>query len=109
MDVGVGYVEAARLLSERSAGQCKLNRRLETVLKAVGRLGGESGELLEGDLYRVLNVEYGFNEDEALDLIVELMRAGLVYTPRARDPLMILILSLSDPNIIPHCARASGS
>ena len=39
VDVGGGYVEAARLLNERSAGQCKL--KLERVLNAVGRLGGE--------------------------------------------------------------------
>ena len=82
MDVGVGYVEAARLLSERSAGQCKLNRRLEKVLKAVGGLGAESGEVLDEDLYRVLNVEHGFDEDEATGLVVGLMKAGLVYTPK---------------------------
>ena len=82
VDVGVGYVEAARLLCERSARQCKLNRRLEKVLQTLGRLGGESGEVLDEDLYRVLAVEHGFDEDEALDLIVELLRAGLVYTPK---------------------------
>jgi len=82
VDTGVGYVEAARLLSERSVGQCKLNLRLEKVLKVVGRLGGESGEVLDEDLYRVLSVEHGFNEDEAIGLTIELMRAGLVYTPK---------------------------
>jgi len=51
VDVGVGYVEAARLLCERSAGQSKLNRRLEKVLKAVRKLGGESGEVLERGIY----------------------------------------------------------
>jgi len=82
VDVRVGYEEAARLLSERNARQCKLNRRLEKVLKAVGRLGGESGEVFDEDLYRVLSVEHGFDEDEAIGLVVGLIRAGLVYTPR---------------------------
>ena len=82
VDVGYGYPEAARLLSERSLGQCKLNRGLEKVLKSVGRLGGESGEVLDEDLIRVLFTEHGFDEDEAIDLVVGLMIAGLVYTPK---------------------------
>ena len=82
VDVGVGYVEAARLLNERSARQCQLNRRLQKVIKAVGSLGGDTGEVLDEELYRVLSVEHGFDEDEALDLVVELLIAGLVYTPK---------------------------
>lgn len=82
VDVGCGYKEAARLLSERNAKQCKLNRRLEKVLKVVGRLGGESGEVLDEVLYRVLSVEHGIDEDEAIGLVVELIREGLVYTPK---------------------------
>ena len=69
VDTGSGYMEAARLLSERSAGQCKLNRRLEKVLQTLGRLGGESGEVIDEDLYRVLFDEQGFDEDEAIDLV----------------------------------------
>ena len=82
VDVGCGFVEAARRLSEKSARQYKLNRRLEKVLQAVGSLGGESGEVLDKDLYRVLSVEHGFDENETLDLVVGLLRAGLVYTPK---------------------------
>jgi len=82
VDVGDGYDEAARLLSERSARQCKLNRGIEKVLNVVGRLGSGSGEVLDEDLYRVLSIEHGIDEDEAIDLIVELIRAGLVYTPK---------------------------
>jgi HEAT repeat protein len=82
VDVSRGYEEAARLLSERNARLCKLNRRLEKVLNVVGRLEGESGEVLDEDLYRVLFAEQGFDEDEAIGLVVELISAGLVYTPR---------------------------
>lgn len=82
VDTGSGYVEAARLLSERSTRQYKLNRRLEKALQTLGRLGGESGEVLDEDLYRVLFNEQGFDEDEAIDLIIGLMTEGLVYTPK---------------------------
>ncbi len=82
VDTGVGYVEAARLLCERSAMQCKLNRRLEKVLQTLGRLGGESGEVLDEDLYRVLFDEQGFDEDEAAGLVIGLMIEGLVYNPK---------------------------
>ena len=40
--------------------------------------------MLDEDLYRVLSVEHGIDEDEAIGLVVELIREGLVYTPRAR-------------------------
>lgn len=82
VDVGRGYEVAERLLSERNARQHKLNLGLEKVLKAVRSLGGESCEVLDEDLYQVLSVEHGIDEDEAIGLIVELIRAGLVYTSK---------------------------
>ncbi len=38
--------------------------------------------MLDEDLYRVLFDEQGFDEDEAIDLVVGLMTEGLVYTPK---------------------------
>lgn len=82
VDTGSGYAEAARILSERSAEQYKLNRRLEKTLQTLGRLGGELGEVLDEDLYRVLFNEQGFDEDEAIDLVIGLLIMGLVYSPK---------------------------
>jgi HEAT repeat protein len=82
-DLGGDYEEAAMLLSKRNKKQRKLNQGLEKVLHVIGRLGGESGEVLDEDLYRIVFAEQGFNEDETINLVVELLRAGLVYTPKS--------------------------
>jgi hypothetical protein len=44
--------------------------------------GGESGEVLDEDLFQVLSVEHRMDEDEAIGLIVKLIITGLFYTPK---------------------------
>lgn len=80
--VSGGYEEAARLLKERSAKQCKVNRQLEKVLEVVGMLENESGDVPDEDLYRVLSAEHGIDEDEAVGLVVQLIKEGLVSSPK---------------------------
>ncbi len=55
-----------------------LNEKLETVLKLIIQSEQATGAIRDEELYQRLEAEHEIGENEALDLLVQLMKKGLI-------------------------------
>ena len=70
------------LLKETSQRQSQLNESLKLALGVISELEQTSDMVRDEEIYQVLGVEHGISEDEVLDLLIGLMRKGLIHRPR---------------------------
>ena len=72
------YLEAKKKMKEYSRKQMYLNEKMETVLNVIIEMEQASSIVRDEELYSILNSEHGIGEDEALDLILQLMKRRLI-------------------------------
>ena len=72
---------AMRLMEEESQRQSHLNESMKLALGVISELEQASGMVRDDELYRALE-GHGISEDEVWDLLIGLMRKGLVHRPR---------------------------
>jgi HEAT repeat protein len=72
------YEEVKKRMREHFFEQGCLNEKLETVLKVIIHLEQAAGAVRDEELYQRLEAEHEIGEDEALDLLVQLMKKGLI-------------------------------
>ena len=76
------FEQAMRLMREHSQEQSRLIVQLLKALAVISEMEEASGIVENAGYYRVLSTEHDIDEDRAIDLLVQLMRKGLVYTPK---------------------------
>lgn len=82
VNIGSNHEAAMRLMKESSRRQSQLNEKMKLALKVISELEQAQDMVRDDELYPVLAVDHGIDEDEVSDLLFQLMRKGLVHRPR---------------------------
>ena len=81
VNIGSNHEAAMTLLKETSRRQSHLNENLKLALEVISELEQASDMVRDDEIYQALTVDHGLSEDEVLDLLLGLMRKGLVHRP----------------------------
>jgi HEAT repeat protein len=72
------FEKAERQMEEYSLEQRGLNEKMETVLSMIIKFEQASGAVRDEVLYPALASEHEIGDDEALDVVIQLMKIGLI-------------------------------
>lgn len=78
VEIQSDYEEARRSLKEYSHEQMCLNEKMETVLNVIIEIEQSTGTVRDEKLYQKLAIKHEIEEDEGLDILVQLMKQGLI-------------------------------
>ncbi len=81
VQIGSDFEGAMKQMRDHSREQKDLNEKLETTLHVISMMEQASGIVRDEELYRILSSEHGIGEDEALGLILQLMKKSLIHWP----------------------------
>ncbi len=79
VEVSSDFGEALEQIREHR----EFSEKMETVLNVIVKMEQASGAVRDEELYRVLASGYEIGEDESLDLLVQLMKKGLIHSSRS--------------------------
>ncbi len=82
VNIGSDHEAAMRLMKESSQRQSHRNENMKLALKVISELEQASDLVRDDELYRVLEVDHGLDENEVIHLLFGLMKKGLIHSPR---------------------------
>jgi len=82
VQIGSDFEGAMKQMRDHSREQKDLNEKLETALQVISKIEQASGIIRDEELYRILSLEHGIGDDEAVGLILQLLKKGLIHWPK---------------------------